>query len=835
MSPRALAARAFGRTPGRLWATLRTTLLLAAGLSITWAISDHMTRAVEDGGRKTALNQALSLSHLLASDWSETFARLEYLHHLGQRITDSMKDGVPDAHLLAELREAARAQGAGVEQVVGVNERGDVIWSTHPERQGPVNIATSEVFLTLANGHRGHYICPPRAGDTFLPGAILVATANRAPDDALRGMTVISLNENLSTRLARTLGISDTGVVTIIRGDNTIIARSDGKMIGQRAAVPPSLHDKIRRDDVTAFLSVSPIDGVRRFSAVVGLAEIGMVVSVGLDEAPQMASYRAAEARIQDAAALVGLSLLAVASLSSTGYRYYEAARRERRAREESERRGALLREVGDRASDLISLQDSDFRNLFANPSCVSVLGVGLEQLLSARFGDLAIDADRAIVDTAFARLRAGSPRERFIFRVRKPGGVLVWLEAEMVGLSDGPPGAPGMVRYVTICRDVSDREIHEERLRASQAEILALATLGPGVFYRAVEQEPGRFHVIFPAGNSLLGHPEDALTDPGFIRAHMSPADWEMKAQALRTCLETGASAVEYRFPNPAGDPRWVRDHMRRIEDPNGRAVLIGYLTDITTEREGQAHMRQIERLATLGEVSTGIAHEMNQPLTAISMAAENALRLLRRGGDLAGLEEKLTRINAQAARLSKIVELTGLFGRVDRATRTRADMRDVIANVEILVADRLRSANARLVVELPPGLPDIAGIPVLLEQVLMNLIVNSCDAYGEVPVRAEAPPRLITVTAAAEDKSISVTVADQAGGIPESVLARVFDPFFTTKPPGKGTGLGLSISFASIADMGGTLTARDADGGAVFEITLPAATDDMPRVRAA
>ena len=160
---------------------------------------------------------------------------------------------------------------------------------------------------------------------------------------------------------------------------------------------------------------------------------------------------------------------------------------------------------------------------------------------------------------------------------------------------------------------------------------------------------------------------------------------------------------------------------------------------------------------------------------------------------------------------------------------------MRDVIANVEILVADRLRSANARLVVELPPGLPDIAGIPVLLEQVLMNLIVNSCDAYGEVPVRAEAPPRLITVTAAAEDKSISVTVADQAGGIPESVLARVFDPFFTTKPPGKGTGLGLSISFASIADMGGTLTARDADGGAVFEITLPAATDDMPRVRAA
>ena len=119
------------------------------------------------------------------------------------------------------------------------------------------------------------------------------------------------------------------------------------------------------------------------------------------------------------------------------------------------------------------------------------------------------------------------------------------------------------------------------------------------------------------------------------------------------------------------------------------------------------------------------------------------------------------------------------------------------------------------------PADLPAVAGVAIPMEQVLINLLSNAVDAYANA---APGVPRTITVRGGCEDGAVTLRVEDRAGGIPAAALPRVFEPFFTTKPPGRGTGLGLALVFGTVVEMGGTITAANEDGGAVFEIRLPA-----------
>ena len=296
---------------------------------------------------------------------------------------------------------------------------------------------------------------------------------------------------------------------------------------------------------------------------------------------------------------------------------------------------------------------------------------------------------------------------------------------------------------------------------------------------------------------------------------------------------------------PSPAGASSpltrrvaWLLGLMR------SKVIRIGFLAfalallALALVDESNSLLRQVERLATLGEVAAGIAHEMNQPLAAIAMAAENGLRLLNQAGRV---EAKLTRIVEHAHRLSQITDAVCLFGRTDGHAAWEASVQQVLMNVRVLVKPRLLAAGAALNVEAPDDLPLIKGSPVALEQALMNLVANSCDAYGSAAGAGEgdatrgdaakgdaarAAP-VVRIVVRADADQVRITVADRAGGIPADLMDRIFNPFFTTKPPGKGTGLGLSVTYARITEMGGRITVRNRDGGAVFEILMPAIPD--------
>ncbi|MBN2887312.1 MAG: sensor histidine kinase [Chromatiaceae bacterium] len=234
---------------------------------------------------------------------------------------------------------------------------------------------------------------------------------------------------------------------------------------------------------------------------------------------------------------------------------------------------------------------------------------------------------------------------------------------------------------------------------------------------------------------------------------------------------------------------------------------------------RETQQALVQSAKLATLGQMSAGINHELNQPLAAIRTYADNG-RLLLAKGRTEEVAANLAQILALTERMAKIGSQLKLFARKTSGEVSALPLAAALESAARLVAPALRQADARLEVEIPPGL-EVRANDVLLQQVLVNLLGNACQA---VEGRAR---RLIQIRAWKAEDQVVTQVCDSGPGIPDDNRQLIFEPFFTTKAPGDGLGLGLTISARISADMGGSLgVLPGSEGdGACFELRLPAA----------
>jgi C4-dicarboxylate-specific signal transduction histidine kinase len=254
--------------------------------------------------------------------------------------------------------------------------------------------------------------------------------------------------------------------------------------------------------------------------------------------------------------------------------------------------------------------------------------------------------------------------------------------------------------------------------------------------------------------------------------------------------------------------------------------------MQDVKPKRAGSAAGNRIN-LADNGRPITidtliVLAHELSQPLASISLAAENALMVLSTPpADTQLVAQKLERISQQAARAAKLIDHMRFLGRGESGATQPVDLSTALDGALLILDGRLRRAKVEVVRDIASDLPRVLGTPVLIEQVLINLITNACDACVAARPGLSKERRRIEVTACNKAGAVILIIADHAGGIPEPDLSKVFEPFFTTKPAGEGMGLGLSISYGIVGDMGGTMTARNAKDGAVFELCLPAAGD--------
>jgi PAS domain S-box-containing protein len=301
---------------------------------------------------------------------------------------------------------------------------------------------------------------------------------------------------------------------------------------------------------------------------------------------------------------------------------------------------------------------------------------------------------------------------------------------------------------------------------------------------------------------------------------------------EVLNKALE-GEETANYEFPlyTKSGERVDVLLNSTTRRDATGKIVgVVGVGQDITElnkvrleqeneRKKASAQIIQASKLAILGEMSTSVAHELNQPLNVIRMAAGNSRRRISKGtADLEYLNAKLERIEEQTVRAAAIIDHMRMFGREANEELEPINPRAVVTNALGLMGEQLRLAGIEIVTEFSVDCLLILGHSIQMEQVILNLLTNARDA-----MTGRKGEKKITLRVFADDKSVHITADDTGGGILENALPRIFEPFYTTKEMGKGTGLGLSVSYGIINDMNGTLVAENIDAGARFTITLP------------
>lgn len=291
-----------------------------------------------------------------------------------------------------------------------------------------------------------------------------------------------------------------------------------------------------------------------------------------------------------------------------------------------------------------------------------------------------------------------------------------------------------------------------------------------------------------------------------------------------------------EFRIVTKQGEVRWIRESGRPERDPERDIVRVfGAAQDITERKlaEDEARARETElahvlRLATMGEMAAGLAHEINQPLSAIVSYARGCPRRLRSGTvDGAALAEPIEEIERQAMRADEIVQRLLLFVRKEKPARETVRINDLVREVVQLVGGEARARRIPLDVDLASGLPPVEVDKIQIEQVLLNLVRNGL----EVMQGDGAPPgRLLIRTAPGDGGDVEISVKDEGEGLPPSAAERVFEPFFTTKR--SGLGMGLAISRSIVRGHGGRIVAMpNAGRGTTVRFTLPPAGEGASR----
>lgn len=385
-----------------------------------------------------------------------------------------------------------------------------------------------------------------------------------------------------------------------------------------------------------------------------------------------------------------------------------------------------------------------------------------------------------------------------------------------------------------------------------------------PAIVYSAVPS--GDFKMTFVSNNAydVLGYPpETMLADPNFWFDHIHPDDAPAIFSSLAQLFVEGNRTYEYRFRAASGEYLWMHDDMRLIRDERGAPLeVIGSLSNITARkqleqeqqqlitrlREAHDQLLQSEKMASIGQLAAGVAHEINNPIgfvnsnmstlnryvdtllsvvhayhEAVAQAAPGtplAARIdaINQEADLGFLKEDIGDLVRESldglTRVRDIVQSLRDFSHVGETDWDVADLHTGIESTLNIVANEIKY---KAVVERRYGeLPAVKCLASQLNQVFMNLLVNAAHAIRERGV--------ITIATGVEGDWVWVAISDTGCGIPPQNMNRIFEPFFTTKPIGSGTGLGLSLSYSIVNKHGGRIEVDSTpEVGTTFTVRLP------------
>lgn len=364
--------------------------------------------------------------------------------------------------------------------------------------------------------------------------------------------------------------------------------------------------------------------------------------------------------------------------------------------------------------------------------------------------------------------------------------------------------------------------KLYRRRLRESEEKYRSLFDSGPDPVF-VLDCETGQVIDANPRVQELYGY--DRSEVPGMEFSVFWPE------YVIGSFDSYGGASDCIYYPKVLhykrqGEPFYVNMHACAISFKGRRAVVVS-ATDITEMIEKDAQLIQAGKMKSLGEMSAGIAHELNQPLNAIKMGSEFLMMMDDSNVPVSPdqYRDVVSEISGQVDRASAIINTLRSFGRKSDFVRERVQLNTVVTEVLSILKRQFELDNIRFDLQLSEEKLEVLGHNNRLQQVLFNLVTNARDAIND---KGEEEGRRIGIRTWGDVGKVCVEVEDSGAGIPADVLDKVFEPFFTTKEAGQGMGLGLAISYGIVKDYGGAMNIEsNAPNGTRFIIELPAAPE--------
>jgi two-component system sensor kinase FixL len=490
------------------------------------------------------------------------------------------------------------------------------------------------------------------------------------------------------------------------------------------------------------------------------------------------------------------------------------------------------LQALMDAAVDAVILIDHEGRISAVNRSAERLFGYAPDELLGKNVSVLMPDPNRSSHDAYLARYAAtgvahiiGVGRE--LPAQRKDTSIFpAFVSVGRVPASEPP-------RFVGFVRDVTPQHQAMAMIQAERDRANAYLELGHAILLTLDAEH--RMRVVNRRCCDLLGADENELLGRDWFECAIPPGEREQVRAHVAQALALPPDAThsfQCTVRGYGAEPRYIA--WRCVALRNADAAVTGLLCagdDITDRRRGEEEARRssermiyVSRLATMGEMAAGIAHELNQPLTAVTNYARACERFLAAAEpDLVEARAALQEIGSEALRAGDIIRGLRRMVRDQDTQRIAASLNEIVQELWLLTQADARVHNIRIKFDLTAGLPQVDIDRVQIQQVLLNLIRNALEALLDVPAGA----RHVTVrTSRADDGQVEVSVCDDGPGVAPEIVERMFEPFCTTKA--KGTGLGLAISRTIVRAHGGTINYRPANpAGECFSIQIPPLQD--------
>jgi len=465
-----------------------------------------------------------------------------------------------------------------------------------------------------------------------------------------------------------------------------------------------------------------------------------------------------------------------------------------------------IAREIVAGLPDAVVVTGPDRRIITANQAAADLFGRSLHDLPATAIDDLVASAERVHVADRERRAFEGK-EQHYETKIMGADGA-----ERDVAVSTTPLVVEGnLVGTVATLRDVTEQKRAQRTLARSEARYRNLFESASDAI--ATLDANGRFTSVNQATESVSGYRREELIGQWF--AAMLPAHEHPKALAhFQKALAGETGLFETTFLRKGGEARTIQV---TYSTPRRDEEVLCMIRDVTDQKMLQEQLIQSEKMSAIGQLVSGVAHELNNPLAGIAAFAQLLLTEKRFPPEQRTAAEM---IYAEARRASRIVQNLLTFARQHKSERTSTSVNQVLDDTLELRSYELRLRSIEVVRDYDEAVPDTMADAHQLQQVFLNLITNAEQAMEK---RARAAQRL-TVRTRLVGPDIRIEVEDTGSGISPNLLERVFNPFFTTKPTGSGTGLGLSISLGIVREHGGRIWADNVPtGGARFTIELP------------